>query len=126
MIYAAGILLVAPSGRVLLMKRSALGDHGGEWCCPGGKMEDGESAADAAVRETLEETGYRVGTAGEEIATRVAEDVNFTTFLKKIDEEFVPKLDDENVAFAWVSPKDALGDMPMMPPPTVPAPGMLQ
>ncbi len=27
---------------------------------PGGKIEPGESAADAAVRETLEETGYQV------------------------------------------------------------------
>jgi 8-oxo-dGTP pyrophosphatase MutT (NUDIX family) len=30
------------------------------WVPPGGKIEMGEVAADAAVRETLEETGYRV------------------------------------------------------------------
>jgi 8-oxo-dGTP diphosphatase len=36
-------------------------DSGGEfWVPPGGKIEPDESAADAAVRETLEETGFEV------------------------------------------------------------------
>jgi len=40
---------------VLLVRK-----QGGRWTLPGGKLERGESAADAAVRELLEETGLRV------------------------------------------------------------------
>jgi mutator protein MutT len=37
----------------------------GFWEFPGGKIADGESAADAAIRECLEETGLRVEVVGE-------------------------------------------------------------
>src|ERR1700679_1331065 len=115
MIRAAGILLISPAGRVLLLQRSAEGDFAGCWCCPGGKIEDGESPADAAVRETLEETGYRAGSAGAELCTRIADDVHFTTFMTKVDEEFTPVLNSEHIGHMWVLPEEALRDY--MPPP---------
>lgn len=43
-------------GRVLLTRRA----DNGQWCLPGGRMESGESAAEACEREVLEETGLRV------------------------------------------------------------------
>ena len=42
MIAAAGILFMAKDGRVLLVRRSAEGDHAGEWGIPGGKVEPAE------------------------------------------------------------------------------------
>src|SRR5262245_12754349 len=44
-------------GRLLLQQR---GDRGGPWGLPGGAMEVGETVAECAVRETLEETGLLV------------------------------------------------------------------
>jgi len=43
-------------GRILLVKESGSED----WSLPGGWADVGESASEAAARETLEESGYRV------------------------------------------------------------------
>lgn len=42
--------------KVLLTQRT----DNGRWCLPGGRMESGESAAEACEREVWEETGLRV------------------------------------------------------------------
>jgi ADP-ribose pyrophosphatase YjhB (NUDIX family) len=42
--------------KVLLTRRT----DNGRWCLPGGRMESGESAAEACEREVLEETGLTV------------------------------------------------------------------
>ena len=113
MIHAAGIMLLAPSGRALFLQRSAAGDAPGAWVFPGGKLEPGEDAATAAVRECLEETGYRVGSPGRVLCRRIADGVDYTTFIAKCDEEFTPKLDEENTAFVWMTPAEALGPAPL-------------
>ena len=57
-----GAIIVDRAGRLLLIKRGH--DPGrGLWSIPGGRIEDGESDADALVREVREETGLVV-TAG--------------------------------------------------------------
>jgi ADP-ribose pyrophosphatase YjhB (NUDIX family) len=43
-------------GRILLTRRT----DNGQWCLPGGRMESGESVAEACEREVLEETGLNV------------------------------------------------------------------
>src|ERR671927_535856 len=43
-------------GRILLTRRA----DNGQWCLPGGRMESGESAAEACEREVFEETGLTV------------------------------------------------------------------
>jgi len=46
---------------VLLLLRSGTGYRDGEWGPPAGKVEPGETYAEAAARELAEETGIRVG-----------------------------------------------------------------
>lgn len=46
----------APAGELLLMRRS----DNGRWGLPGGYVEAGESVAEAAAREVLEETGAEI------------------------------------------------------------------
>lgn len=57
MIKAAGILLLSKQDRILFLKRGAGSDNPGEWCFPGGRLEENEQPIDAAIRETEEETG---------------------------------------------------------------------
>lgn len=46
--------------RVLLVETQDRQNGGAFWVLPGGAIEDGEQAADGAMREVLEETGLRV------------------------------------------------------------------
>ncbi|MEO2170013.1 MAG: CoA pyrophosphatase [bacterium] len=61
---AVAILLVADeAGRsafVLTRRASKLADHPGQFALPGGRIEAGESAVEAALRETTEEVGLRL------------------------------------------------------------------
>jgi 8-oxo-dGTP pyrophosphatase MutT (NUDIX family) len=73
---AGRVLLVDQAGRTLLL-------HGGDparpgtrwWFTPGGGLQDGETTAEGAARELLEETGLHVSAAdlGEPFWRQVAE-----------------------------------------------------
>lgn len=52
--------VVERENRLLILKRSNEISSGGKWCFPGGKIEDGETPREAAVREVNEETGLKV------------------------------------------------------------------
>lgn len=71
---AARILLVDGDGRVLLFRFDP-DDRPPFWCTPGGALDPGESYAEAARRELLEETGIDAD-PGPEVARR---QVAFTT-----------------------------------------------
>ena len=55
----ARVVLLDPDGRILLMKGRLPSDRDGTafWYTVGGGVEDGESLAEAAIREVVEETG---------------------------------------------------------------------
>ncbi|KAB2387938.1 NUDIX hydrolase [Actinomadura montaniterrae] len=61
----AGVVLCAvedggvPS--VILIKRAYRGRNAGQWGLPGGRLEDGETAEEAALREMHEEIGLAAG-----------------------------------------------------------------
>jgi 8-oxo-dGTP diphosphatase len=55
----AGAVVRDVRGRLLLVQR-ANDPSRGLWSLPGGRIEPGESAAEAAAREVYEETGLRV------------------------------------------------------------------
>lgn len=70
-------MLLLADGAVLLIRGvdPARPERGTWWHTPGGEIDPGESPADAAAREVLEETGRRVaaGDVGPVVASRVAE-----------------------------------------------------
>lgn len=98
---AAGILLVAPSGRVLLLRRS----DDGTWALPGGMVEPTDAAPPyAALRELAEETGYR-GMVNLERAsldvTRSPTGLVFWTFGGRAPREFRVRLNPEHTDAGW-------------------------
>lgn len=53
---------VAGGAAFLLCRRAArLNRHAGQWALPGGRIDGGETAVDAALRELHEELGIRIG-----------------------------------------------------------------
>ena len=56
-VLVVAVALLSPDGRVLMQRRRLDRAHGGLWEFPGGKVEPGESAEAAAVREMAEELG---------------------------------------------------------------------
>lgn len=58
-VLAASAVITDHAGRVLLVLRGTEPEEG-RWSVPGGSVEPGESLAEAAAREALEETGLHV------------------------------------------------------------------
>lgn len=125
-IYAAGVMFLDPDGRALFVRR-AEGDMTGSWAFPGGKVEEGETAEEAALRECREEIGkFPKGTlklhsrrrapahapeapiAGP-VTDAPTEDVivDFTTFIQRVPQQFIPTLNEEHDGFVWGSLQEA-------------------
>ena len=126
---AAGILFISLNGNALFLKRGpgAL-DCPGCWDFPGGASEGDESPELTAMRECREEIGFLpegervlhtrqaspaamavgVGTGAPELLPvspgppgAMPPDVDFTTFLQRVSNEFTPELNDEHDGWAW-------------------------
>lgn len=78
---------------VFLIQRS----DDGTWCPPGGTVEPGELAIDAARREVLEEVGYQYD--GPLTPHSVYGD--YLTFRAEVPERFEAELNDESLAAGW-------------------------
>jgi 8-oxo-dGTP pyrophosphatase MutT (NUDIX family) len=102
---AAGLIMVEPSGRFLVLRRAGMLVGGGKWNLPGGHVEDGEPPLTAAFREAKEEAGFDAR------GFPVIEKRRFPTapgyppyeaFVVKVP-HFVPCLNWENTDYQWVT-----------------------
>lgn len=98
---AAGILYEA-DGKVLLLKRSAASaDYPGHWAFPAGKIEDGETPMQAAVRESQEEIQNHPYT--NPLPHSVKD--GFALFTHEAA-PFDPVLNEEHDEWQWADPKN--------------------
>ena len=96
----AGLLFRAPGPKYLLLHRS----DRDEWETPGGHVEAGETNAQAARREALEEVAYDHQGDLQKLDTNESRNVRYTLHLADVPQEFGPALNHEHDQFAWVGP----------------------
>jgi 8-oxo-dGTP diphosphatase len=106
----AGLLIVRPKDeKILLVKRAADLRSPGHWGVPGGHMEPGETEAETALREGIEELGglplLEVHAATEPSWHAPGPFFAFATFLAVLaEEDWEPRLNLENVDWGWFDP----------------------
>lgn len=106
--YAASIAFVAPSGKVLFVRRSSTEKNWPDtWSLPGGRTEEGETPEQTAQREAREEIGDCSFDGMSRLETkRTPHDCEHTSFLVPAADEFEPTLNGEHTAFVWASPAE--------------------
>jgi 8-oxo-dGTP pyrophosphatase MutT (NUDIX family) len=73
------------------------------WGIPGGKIEQGETLFEGIIRECEEEIGYfPINAKLIPIQKFINHSFTYHTFYCKVEEEFIPRLNDEHCGYAWV------------------------
>ena len=79
--------------------------HPGAWGLPGGKIESGETLIEAMNRECIEELGFvpeYIKLVPIEKFTSSDQGFCYHTFFCSIQNEFIPKLNNEHIGYAWI------------------------
>lgn len=106
--YASLVIIFDDENKVLLLKRSQKVDsHRGEWGFPGGKIEEGETSVDAAVREVYEETRLRISPKNLVYVFTMKKD-SYKDIVFYISNKWTgsPSVDWESDEFKWFEPKE--------------------
>lgn len=104
---------VAVDDERLLLVRRGRGPAQGKWSVPGGRVEAGETLAEAVVRELAEETGIE-GVCGELLdwVELIGTDHHFVVFdfaVQVLDPSSDPRPGDDAAEAAWVPLEDVAG-----------------
>ena len=113
---AAGLAVVTPRFGLLLQHRADWSHFGGTWGIPGGARKEGETAEQAALRESNEEAGVPLD--GVRVFGTEVFDLgywSYTTVLAIADEPFAPVIADaESADLRWVD-LDRITELPLHP-----------
>lgn len=105
--------VIERSGKFLMCRRPEHKNHGGLFEFPGGKLEAGESLADAARRELLEELALEVLDVGAVLFSTLDKSSGLTICFTSVSALGEPQLI-EHSELCWSSPSD-LVELPLPP-----------
>lgn len=103
-IVCSGALIYAKRTRRFLLVQKATGKHKGTWGLVGGTNLQHENPWQGLQREIEEEVGFKPPILKTiPLETFVSNDkvFNFHTYLCVVEDEFLPTLSDEHIAWAW-------------------------
>ena len=102
---SAGVFFYASStNRFLFLLRND-SKNPSNWGIPGGKIEKGETLIEGIERECTEEIGFFPITAKlVPIQKFINHNFTYHTFFCKVENEFMPTLNDEHSGYCWVDP----------------------
>ncbi|MBX3751441.1 MAG: (deoxy)nucleoside triphosphate pyrophosphohydrolase, partial [Opitutaceae bacterium] len=114
--------LIERAGTVLVAQRPAHKHLPFKWEFPGGKVEPGESAAAAIVRELREELGvaFVITRALPRFTHAYAETIEMIPFVGRLADDSPAPHPHEHIAIRWVAPADltaldlAAADLPVI------------
>jgi mutator protein MutT len=101
---------IQDDGKILILNRAPGDAYGNLWCLPGGKVDFGQTAEEAIVREVLEETSLECTSAQflfymdglpEEPA-----DKHYLTLFFECKVKGSLRLNRESSEFSWIGPED--------------------
>lgn len=105
-----GGLVKNTQGEILLIFRR------GKWDLPKGKLDDGETLLECAVREVQEETGLKKLAPGDEIKTtyhtyvdfgkHILKESHWYHMLSKEKEDLIPQVEEDITEIRWVKKED--------------------
>lgn len=102
---SAGIFFYANDTRRFLFLLRSDSKNLGNWGIPGGKIEEDETLLTGVERECLEEIAFfPVDAKLVPIQKFVNNTFTYHTFFCKIDNEFIPTLNEEHCGYAWLDP----------------------
>jgi len=103
--------VIERDGRVLLAQRPANKHLSGKWEFPGGKVESGETPADALIREIREELACEIRVT-RALPSSVHDYPNvrieLIPFVCELSPDSPPPVSHEHAAIAWVQPCELL------------------
>ena len=103
---SAGVFFYSESTKRFLYLLRNDSKNPGNWGIPGGKIEGDETLLEGLQRECIEEISYFPDNAKLiPIQKFVNNSFTYHTFFCKVDNEFIPTLNDEHCGYAWVGNK---------------------